>query len=123
MRKFLFVLAISFLGCGEKDDTTTPCCEYCNSYTEFTCGGMCRLLELFPAKNCEVVGGCACYDPLSQPPQPNSPTVPNNPSSSNNPPSSNSDSCCRHCSSGKPCGDSCISRDKTCSKPSGCACY
>ena len=31
-------------------------------------------------------------------------------------------SCCRVCRTGKPCGDSCISRDKQCSKPRGCAC-
>jgi len=31
--------------------------------------------------------------------------------------------CCRTCSStSKPCGDSCISKDSTCSKPAGCAC-
>jgi hypothetical protein len=31
--------------------------------------------------------------------------------------------CCKHCSTGKPCGDSCISRSYTCHKPPGCACY
>lgn len=31
-------------------------------------------------------------------------------------------SCCKHCSKGKPCGDSCIARDKTCRAPPGCAC-
>jgi hypothetical protein len=31
--------------------------------------------------------------------------------------------CCRTCSeSSKPCGDSCIAKDSTCSKPAGCAC-
>jgi hypothetical protein len=30
--------------------------------------------------------------------------------------------CCRVCKSGKPCGDSCIARDKTCNKGGGCAC-
>ncbi len=30
--------------------------------------------------------------------------------------------CCRVCTSGKPCGDSCIARDKTCNKGPGCAC-
>lgn len=30
--------------------------------------------------------------------------------------------CCKVCRSGKACGDSCISRDKTCTKPAGCAC-
>lgn len=31
-------------------------------------------------------------------------------------------SCCKVCSKGKACGDSCISRDKTCHKGVGCAC-
>merc|ERR1711871_1770922 len=32
--------------------------------------------------------------------------------------------CCKQCKAGKPCGDSCISKDMTCSKPEGvgCAC-
>ena len=30
--------------------------------------------------------------------------------------------CCKICSKGKSCGDSCISRSKTCSQPPGCAC-
>jgi hypothetical protein len=30
--------------------------------------------------------------------------------------------CCRVCSSGKACGNSCISRDKQCHQPRGCAC-
>jgi hypothetical protein len=30
--------------------------------------------------------------------------------------------CCRVCTTGKACGNSCISRSKTCRKPSGCAC-
>jgi hypothetical protein len=30
--------------------------------------------------------------------------------------------CCKVCSAGKACGDSCISKDKTCNKPPGCAC-
>jgi hypothetical protein len=31
-------------------------------------------------------------------------------------------SCCKYCSSGQPCGDSCISASKTCRKGTGCAC-
>lgn len=31
-------------------------------------------------------------------------------------------SCCKVCSKGKACGDSCISRDKECHKGKGCAC-
>lgn len=30
--------------------------------------------------------------------------------------------CCKICRKGKACGDSCISRDKTCRKGPGCAC-
>ncbi len=30
--------------------------------------------------------------------------------------------CCKTCSKGKACGDSCISREKTCRKGQGCAC-
>ena len=32
------------------------------------------------------------------------------------------DSCCKRCSKGKACGDSCIARDRTCRKGAGCAC-
>lgn len=32
------------------------------------------------------------------------------------------DACCKRCSKGKACGDSCISRSKTCHKGQGCAC-
>lgn len=31
-------------------------------------------------------------------------------------------SCCKICSKGKACGDSCISKTKTCHKTAGCAC-
>ncbi|MFN3387816.1 MAG: hypothetical protein ACK40O_02725 [Allosphingosinicella sp.] len=30
--------------------------------------------------------------------------------------------CCKICSKGKACGNSCIARDKTCHKGKGCAC-
>lgn len=30
--------------------------------------------------------------------------------------------CCRVCSTGKPCGNSCIARSSTCRQPPGCAC-
>jgi len=30
--------------------------------------------------------------------------------------------CCKRCSTGKPCGNSCISRSKTCRVGPGCAC-
>lgn len=30
--------------------------------------------------------------------------------------------CCRVCTRGKACGNSCISRDKQCYQPPGCAC-
>ncbi|MCA9381522.1 hypothetical protein KC678_04610 [Candidatus Dojkabacteria bacterium] len=37
-------------------------------------------------------------------------------------PASQQQYCCKHCSKGKACGDSCISRDKVCHQPPGCAC-
>ena len=30
--------------------------------------------------------------------------------------------CCKVGSKGKPCGNSCIARDRTCTRPPGCAC-
>ena len=30
--------------------------------------------------------------------------------------------CCKTCTKGKACGDTCISKDYECTKPSGCAC-
>ncbi len=33
-----------------------------------------------------------------------------------------SQTCCKQCSTGKACGNSCISRAKACHKGSGCAC-
>lgn len=35
---------------------------------------------------------------------------------------SSSRACCRRCSRGKPCGDSCIARNRTCRRGPGCAC-
>lgn len=32
------------------------------------------------------------------------------------------DSCCKVCSEGKACGDTCIAANQTCSTPAGCAC-
>jgi hypothetical protein len=32
------------------------------------------------------------------------------------------DSCCKHCTKGQPCGNSCISVKDKCHKPPGCAC-
>ena len=32
------------------------------------------------------------------------------------------DGCCKHCSVGQACGDSCISRSYECHQPPGCAC-
>lgn len=30
--------------------------------------------------------------------------------------------CCKVCTTGKACGNSCIARDKNCHQPRGCAC-
>lgn len=32
------------------------------------------------------------------------------------------ESCCKVCQKGQACGNSCISRDKSCHQPPGCAC-
>lgn len=32
------------------------------------------------------------------------------------------DSCCKHCTKGQPCGDTCISTKAKCKNPPGCAC-
>ena len=42
------------------------------------------------------------------------------PNSISNVPSQSS--CCKTCTKGKACGDSCISKDKTCNVGKGCAC-
>lgn len=33
-----------------------------------------------------------------------------------------SQGCCKYCSQGQPCGNTCISRDSTCRSGKGCAC-
>lgn len=38
------------------------------------------------------------------------------------PPQQPARSCCKICTTGKACGNSCISRNKTCHQPAGCAC-
>jgi len=38
------------------------------------------------------------------------------------PPQSQPRQCCKVCKRGKPCGNSCIARNKICRKPPGCAC-
>ncbi len=30
--------------------------------------------------------------------------------------------CCKRCTKGKPCGDTCIDKTETCKKGAGCAC-
>lgn len=30
--------------------------------------------------------------------------------------------CCKRCKAAKPCGDSCIAKNKVCTQPKGCAC-
>ena len=37
-------------------------------------------------------------------------------------PKQTAQACCKICRKGKACGNSCISRAKTCRKPPGCAC-
>jgi hypothetical protein len=49
---------------------------------------------------CALSGGCTAGTP--SPPSPSS--------------------CCRECTNGKPCGDTCISATASCTRPPGCAC-
>lgn len=39
------------------------------------------------------------------------------------PPGDTSSTCCKRCTTGKPCGNSCISRTNTCHVGGGCACF
>ena len=32
------------------------------------------------------------------------------------------DGCCKHCTKGQPCGNTCISKEAKCKSPPGCAC-
>lgn len=70
--------------------------------------------------------GSFCLPPLAAPtavPTPVPTPVPTtSPTPTPNPTRTPGDSCCKHCSTGKPCGDSCISRNLTCHQPPGCAC-
>jgi len=54
------------------------------------------------------------------PPPPPAPTLPPPPPPSGG--SQPSQGCCKICTKGKACGDSCISRSYTCHQPPGCAC-
>lgn len=49
------------------------------------------------------------------------PFVPLTPPTSSTPPAQRQ-TCCKYCSTGKACGDSCISRSYTCRRGAGCAC-
>lgn len=43
-------------------------------------------------------------------------------SGTHEPPTITAAACCKICSKGKACGNSCIARNKTCHKGPGCAC-
>ena len=51
-----------------------------------------------------------------------SPSYNNTTSPSYNSSNSSNDWCCKHCSKGKACGDSCININYECHQPVGCAC-
>lgn len=55
-------------------------------------------------------------------PAPTAIIIPTNPPIVIQPTNPPAQACCKVCKAGKPCGDSCISKDKTCTKPPGCAC-
>ncbi len=48
--------------------------------------------------------------------------IPNNDNNNTNYDTPSQSACCKTCSKGKACGDSCISRSYTCHQPVGCAC-
>lgn len=68
--------------------------------------------------------GSGIWAPATATPIPTATPLPTPPPQSfpNPPPSNSSPSCCKVCSAGKACGDSCIAKDKSCNKPPGCAC-
>lgn len=53
------------------------------------------------------------------PPAPTATRVAANPPA---PPAPTSAACCKHCTTGKACGDTCIPQSSTCHQPPGCAC-
>jgi competence protein ComEC len=70
-----------------------------------------------------------CYETRTErrgalPSLPQEPTSPRRPAPprSNSVPARATTSCCKVCRSGKACGDSCIARNRTCRRTSGCAC-
>jgi uncharacterized protein YraI len=81
-------------------------------------------LDLDPNSLAQVSGVCQPYDRITWPtPVPPKPTSkpPTNPGGGNTytPPKTY---CCKICTTGQACGNSCISRSYTCHQPPGCAC-
>jgi hypothetical protein len=80
-------------------------------------------VELHPVLAVQALEG-ARRVPLPDPPAPEPPTPDrdgaNAQHSRTNPPPGG---CCKVCRSRQPCGDSCISRTRTCQTTSGCACW
>jgi hypothetical protein len=94
----------------------------CTQSTAPQCAGTCSA----GARCAPVEIGCVCIsqpDPTPTPvatPQRTSTPVPQ-PTFTFSP--GGGDPCCRHCTTGIPCGDSCISASKTCHTVGGCACF
>jgi hypothetical protein len=91
---------------------------HCNQVGPPECAGTCGA----SGAQCISIGdGCACTGdptPTPTPPHPTSTPVPQPTFTSSGQPF-----CCRHCTTGIPCGDSCISASDTCHQPPGCACF
>lgn len=90
------------------------------------CSGACLALT----EDCAIDALRACIDPIScADVEPHPLGVPNEESPSSrgcgggtSPPPSPTPSCCRVCTTGKACGDSCIAESSTCNAGPGCAC-
>lgn len=72
----------------------------------------CLALAMFSAARAEA----QTQSPLPQAPQQSSPWMPGTAEGNL------AQACCKVCRKGKACGDSCISKEKACEKPKGCAC-
>jgi hypothetical protein len=92
----------------------------CNLVGPPMCAGTCLSdAHCVPVGN----GGCGCVFFDSTPtPRPSATTTPHpQPTFTFSP--GGGDGCCKHCTTGIPCGDACISASKTCHTIGGCACF
>jgi hypothetical protein len=89
----------------------------CNQVSSPQCAGTCNVV---PGSVCVPLGqGCSCIVPTPHPTATPTHTPLPQPTFT----FGGSDVCCKHCTTGKPCGDSCISFSFICHQPPGCACF